>query len=35
MKKYIYQFGNGTAEGDASQKNLLGVRVQILLKWHD
>ena len=24
MKKYIYQFGNGTAEGDASQKNLLG-----------
>ncbi len=24
MKQYIYQFGNGTAEGDASQKNLLG-----------
>ena len=24
MKKYIYQFGHGTAEGDASQNNLLG-----------
>ena len=24
MKKYVYTFGNGTAEGDGSQKNLLG-----------
>ena len=24
MTKYIYQFGNGMAEGDATQKNLLG-----------
>ncbi|MBW2100224.1 MAG: pyruvate, phosphate dikinase, partial [Deltaproteobacteria bacterium] len=24
MTKYVYGFGNGTAEGDASQKNLLG-----------
>jgi pyruvate,orthophosphate dikinase len=24
MTKYVYKFGNGTAEGDGSQKNLLG-----------
>ena len=32
MSKWVYTFGDGKAEGDASMRNLLGGKLHILLQ---